>query len=194
VHLLLRLSRLVDRASVIVGHAVSWLSLAMVLVGAGNALLRHAGRHLGRNLSSNALLEAQWYLFSVLFLLGAAWTLRADRHVRVDVLYGRLGPRGRAWVDLAGGVLFLLPTCAAALWLSWPAVRNSFAVREVSPDPGGLPRWPLKGLLLVAFLLLALQGLSEIVRRVAFLRGLLPDPGPDAGGDPDARRGAAGAA
>jgi len=183
VDLLSRFARLVDRATLALGHAVSWLALAMVLLGAGNALLRHAGRFFGRNLSSNALLEGQWYLFSVLFLLGAAWTLRADRHVRVDVLHGRLGPRARAWVDLVGTLIFLLPTCVAAAWLCWPAARNSFAVREVSPDPGGLPRWPLKALVLAAFALLALQGLAEAARRVAFLRGRRASPAPDSPDD-----------
>jgi TRAP-type mannitol/chloroaromatic compound transport system permease small subunit len=174
----LRLSRALDRGSAVLGHAVAWLSVALVLLGAGNALARHAGRLVGRSLASNALLEGQWYLFSVLFLLGAAWTLRQDRHVRVDVLHARLSARARAWIDLVGSLVLLLPTCVACLWLSWPAVRNSVAVREVSSDPGGLPRWPIKALLLVAFALLALQGLSEAIRRVAFLAGRVPSPEP----------------
>ncbi|MEM8934755.1 MAG: TRAP transporter small permease subunit [Acidobacteriota bacterium] len=124
-------------------------------------------------------LETQWYLFSVVFLLGASYTLRHDRHVRVDVFYGSLTPRRRALIDLVGTLLFLLPFCGFVLWSSWPAVANSWAVREASPDPGGLPRYPIKALILVAFTLLILQGLAEIVRRVAILRGVDETTGDD---------------
>lgn len=183
-NLLLRVSRLIDRLNDALGRGVSWLALAMVLLGAFNAVARWLGRFVGRDLSSNAYLEGQWYLFSLLFLLGAAWVLREDRHVRVDVLYGRLSERGKAWVDLAGGLIFLLPFCAFALVVSFPSVANSVAILEVSADPGGLPRWPLKAMLLVSFGLLALQGSSEIVKRVAFLRGMTPTDG-----SPDHERG-----
>jgi TRAP-type mannitol/chloroaromatic compound transport system permease small subunit len=181
VELLLRLSRRIDRLNDAVGSGVSWLALVMVLLGAFNAVARYLGRFVGTDLSSNAYLEGQWYLFSLLFLLGAAWTLRQDRHVRVDVLYGRLSPRARTWIDLVGSLLFLLPFCAFALWVSWPSVRNSIATWEVSPDPGGLPRWPLKAVVLVAFGLLALQGVSEAIKRLAVLRGRVP---PDDSGRP----------
>ena len=153
------------------GAILRWLALVMVLVGAYNAVARYATRYTGTQLSSNALNELQWYLFSVIFLLGAAYGLRHDVHVRVDVLYGRLSRKGRAWIDLAGGVLFLLPFCALMLWVSFPAVRNSWVIRETSPDPGGLPRWPIKALILVSFGLLALQGLAQVTRDVAILRG-----------------------
>jgi len=170
----------IDRLSAGVGRAVSWLALVMVLVGAYNALARYLERFVPVGLSSNAYIEAQWYLFSLLFLLGAADALRQDAHVRVDVLHGRLGQRARDWIDLVGTLVFLLPTCAAAILLSWPSVRNSFAVREVSPDPGGLPRWPIKAVILAAFLLLGLQGVAEACKRVVRLRGAPPSEPPDA--------------
>lgn len=170
--LLLRASRAIDALNRTVGRGVAWLTLAMVLVGAFNAVARYFDRAVGGGLSSNAYVELQWYLFSLVFLLGAPYALRADAHVRVDVLYGRLGARGRAWIDLVGGVLLLVPFCVFALVASWPGVRDSWAVRETSPDPGGLARWPIKAAVLLAFALLLLQGLSEIAKRVAFLRGV----------------------
>jgi TRAP-type mannitol/chloroaromatic compound transport system permease small subunit len=168
--------RAVDRLSDLTGGAVRWLVGVMVLVGAFNAVARYVARWTGSNLSSNAYIELQWYLFSVVFLLGASYALRHDAHVRVDVLYGRLGPRGRAWIDLLGTLLFLLPFCAFMLVVSWPSVAASWRVREVSPDPGGLPRYPLKALILVAFVLLILQGLAEAAKRLRVIRGEEPPP------------------
>ena len=171
---LLRLAGLIDGLSRRVGGGVSWLALALVLVGAGNAVARYLGRFAGISLASNGLLEAQWYLFSLLFLLPAAWALEQDTHVRVDVVYDRLPPRGRAAVDLAGHLLMLLPFTAGLLWLSWPTVLASWTVREGSPDPGGLPRYPLKAVLLVALVLVLAQGVSQVIQDVARLRGILP--------------------
>ena len=157
---------MIDRLSTGIGHAVRWLVLLMVLVGAFNAVARYAGKYVGVNLSSNALLESQWYLFAAVFLLAAPYTLLADRHVRVDVLYGRLSERGKKIVDVAGTLLFLLPLCVFGLWVSWPSVSNSWAIWEKSSDPGGLPRYPVKTLLPVGLALLLLQGLSEVAKRV----------------------------
>lgn len=168
---LTRLCALLDEFAERMGRLVSWLLLLMIGIGAYNAIARHLGRYVGVELSSNGLLEAQWYLFSVVFLLGASVTLRRDEHVRVDVLYGRLTPRQRARVDLAGGVLLLLPFCVFAIVYSLPGALESFAQREQSPDPGGLPRYPLKLLVPLAFLLLAAQGVSEVVRRALALAG-----------------------
>jgi TRAP-type mannitol/chloroaromatic compound transport system permease small subunit len=162
--------RIVDAMSETAGRIVLWLVAAMVVIGAFNAVARYAGRWTGTNLSSNAYLELQWYLFSVVFLLGASYGLRHDAHVRVDVLYGRLGERGRALIDLVGTVVFLLPFSIFMLVASWPSVAASWRVKEISPDPGGLPRYPIKTLLLVAFLMLILQGAAEAWRRVAILR------------------------
>ena len=170
-----RAAQLVDRLNERIGKLVGWLVLAMILIGAFNALARYAGRWLGVNLSSNAYLEAQWYLFSLVFLLGAAYTLKHDGHVRVDVLYSRLSQRRRDWIDLVGTLVLLLPFSAFCLAVSWPAVYNSWAVLEGSPDPGGLPRYPLKTMILVAFVLLILQGLAQLVRLVSRVRS--PDTG-----------------
>jgi len=161
-----RIAGLVSRATSRVGTLVAWLALGMVLVGAYNAVARKLDQYSDIHLSSNALIETQWYMFSLVFLLAGAWTLREDGHVRVDVFYGRLSLRGRAWVDLLGTLLFLLPFCACAIWFSLPLVENSWGVREVSPDPGGLPRYPLKTFVPLAFLLVAMQGHAEVVRSI----------------------------
>ena len=153
-----------------IGAVLRWLALAMVLIGAYNALARYLTRFAGVPLSSNALNELQWYLFSLIFLLGAAYGLRKDVHVRVDVLYQRLTRRTRAWIDLVGTVLFLLPFSILMLKVSWPVVAASWAVRETSPDPGGLSRYPIKAVVLVSFFLLALQGLAHLVRQVEVIR------------------------
>ena len=167
----LRLSSAIDRWNRRLAGVVAWLTLAMVLVGAYNAVARYLERDLGLQLSSNAYLELQWYLFSLVFLLGAPYALRADAHVRVDVLYGGHSQRGKAWVDLVGGVLLLIPFCCFAIWISWDFVLDSWRIREQSSDPGGLPRWPLKIVVPVAFGLVALQGVSEVIKRIAILRG-----------------------
>lgn len=159
----------VDALNERVGRALAWLVLAVTLVSAGNAMLRY-----GFNLSSNAWLEIQWYLFGALVLLGAGYTLKHNGHVRIDVVYGRLGARGRAWVDLFGGLVFLLPLAGLMVWLG---ARFFWAgLGDVSGDAGGLPRWPVKLLIPLGFFLLWLQGVAECIRRVAQLRGVLPFP------------------
>jgi TRAP-type mannitol/chloroaromatic compound transport system permease small subunit len=174
-HTLKRLSAAIDGLNDIIGGTIRWLALLMVLVGAFNALARYATRYTDVSLSSNAYLDLQWYMFSLIFLLGAAYGLNHDVHVRVDVLYERLTDRTRAWIDLAGTVLFLLPFSFLFLWVSWPAVRNSWSIQEVSPDPGGLPRYPIKAVILVCFVLLILQGFSQIVKQVEVIRGERPE-------------------
>ena len=189
-NLLRRAASAIDRMNDGIGTAVTWLSLLMIGFGAYNAVARYATRFAGVNLSTNALYELQWYLFSIVFLLGAAWGLRHDVHVRGDVLYGRLSTRKKAWIDLLGTVLFLIPFCVMMLWVSWPSVARSFAIREVSPDPGGLPRWPIKALLIVSFVLLLLQGLAQIVRQLDAIRGGAPSAEPRVGpGQPGVRHG-----
>ena len=175
--LLERASAAIDALNERIGGAIRWLALIMVLVGAYNAIARWLTRYVGVSLSSNAYLDLQWYFFSLIFLLGAAYGLRHDVHVRVDVLYSRLGKKARAWIDLAGSVLFLLPFSILMLFVSWPAVRDSWAVRETSPDPGGLPRYPIKAVILLSFALLVLQGFSQIVKQVVILRS---EEGPEA--------------
>jgi len=171
VALLLGMSRLIDALNERVGHAIYWLILVAVLVSAGNATIRYTF-----DISSNGWLELQWYLFSAVFLLGAGYTLLHNEHVRIDVVFAHLSPRQRAWVDLLGGVFFLLPMAVVIMVLSWPVFIESFARHEVSADAGGLLRWPAKLLIPAGFLLLTLQGLSEIIKRIGFLAGLIPDP------------------
>lgn len=172
---LLALSAAIDRINDLIGRGVSWLTMLMVLVASANAVLRYLGRFTGENLSSNAYLESQWYLFSLVFLLAATYTLRWDAHVRVDVFFGRLTEKGKAWINLAGGVLFLIPFCILVIWVSVSWVGNSWAVMEISPDPGGLPRYPLKTVIPVAFALLVFQGISQIIKSIAVLRGVIED-------------------
>lgn len=168
-HMLLRIADGIDRFQERFGRVLVWLSLLMVLVGALNAVARYTDRFTGFGLSSNMWLELQWYLFSMLFLLGAAWTLKEDAHVRVDVFYGRLSAKGKAWVNVLGTLFLMLPFCVLMLWTAWPAVVNSWAVMETSPDPGGLPRYPIKTVIPVAFVLLALQGISLFVRNLSVI-------------------------
>jgi len=163
-------TRVVDRVTTGLGRFISWLALAMVLIGAYNAIVRYLGRFIGINLSSNLYLELQWYLFSLIFLLGAGFALKENAHVRVDVLYGRLQTRARAWINVVGAILMLLPFSIFVLWVSWPSIQASWAVREASPDPGGLPRYPLKAVIIVAFVLLIAQGISELIKDIGVLR------------------------
>lgn len=165
-----QLATAIDRLNAWVGRQCGWLVLAMVVIGAFNALARFGGKYLGVHLASNTYLELQWYLFSLLFLLASAYTLQRDQHVRVDVLYGRLSPRHKTWIDLIGGLLFLLPFSVACLLFSWPSIRNSWQVWEQSPDPDGLARYPIKTAILVCFVLLFLQGLSQVIHCIERLR------------------------
>lgn len=169
--LLLRLGRAIDALNMRVGHLVYWLILAAVLVSAGNASVRYLF-----DLSSNGWLELQWYLFSAVFLLAAGYTLLHNEHVRIDVVIGHLPPRGRAWIDLLGGLFFLLPMALVIMVLSWPMLVESVERNEYSSDAGGLLRWPVKLLIPLGLLLLALQGVSEIIKRVGFLLRRIPDP------------------
>jgi TRAP-type mannitol/chloroaromatic compound transport system permease small subunit len=168
---LLRAARAVDALNELVGRIVYWLVLAMVLESAGNAIVRKLF-----NSSSNALLEMQWYLFSAVFLLCAGWTLLRNEHVRIDILVGRLSPKGQAWVDVFGTVFFLLPMTTLFIWLSWPWFLRTYTEHEISGSAGGLVLWPARLLVPVGFTLLALQGLSELVKRIAFISGHGPDP------------------
>ena len=168
---LLRFSALVDRVNERIGRAAAWFGLLAVVVCTVNALVRYAF-----NLSSNAWLELQWYFNAVMFLLVAAWALKRNDHVRIDVIAGKLPLRAQAWIDVFGGLFMLLPATVILGWYSWPSLVNSYAINEHSSDPGGLLRWPIRLLIPVAFALLSLQGLSEVIKRIAFLKGLIPYP------------------
>lgn len=163
---LLAISNAIDTLNEWVGRAVLWLVIALTLISAGNAIARY-----GLSMSSNAWLEIQWYLFAAIFLLAAGYTLKHNGHVRIDIVYGHLPPRTQAWIDLLGGVLFLLPLTLLMVWLSWPTFFDSLRSGEVSPDAGGLIRWPVRMMVPLGFALLALQAASEIIKRFAFLQG-----------------------
>jgi len=173
---LLAAARGIDKVNGWIGRWVAWLILAAVLVSAGNAVVRKSF-----NISSNAWLELQWYLFGAVFMICAAWTLREDEHVRVDVLSQRLTVRTRVMIDLFCHILFLMPFAVMMIYLSWPFFVSSLLSGEQSSNAGGLIRWPAKLWILVGFLMLAAQGVSEIIKRSAMLAGHLPLPD-----DPDA--------
>ena len=175
--LLLKLSGLIDALNERVGKAAFWLVLLMTIISAGNAVVRF-----GFNYSSNGLLEIQWYLFAALFILGAAYTLQKNEHVRIDVVAGRFSPKGQAIIDIIGSLFFLLPMVVLVLWVSLPLVKDSYQIGEMSDNAGGLIRWPVKALLPIGFALLALQGVSEIIKRIAFLAGRIEDPNAKAKG------------
>ena len=169
--LLLKLSQLIDWLTERVGKGAFWLVLIMTIISAGNASVRFA-----INYSSNGLLEIQWYLFAAVFLLCSAYTLQKNEHVRIDVVSSRFGPRGLAVIDIIGTVFFLLPMVITVIWLSLPLIAESYKINEMSANAGGLIRWPVKILLPIGFTLLALQGVSELIKRIAFLMGMIGDP------------------
>ncbi len=169
--LLLKLSQLIDLISERVGKGAFWLVLIMTIISSANAVVRFIF-----NYSSNGLLEIQWYLFAAIFLLCSPYTLQKNEHVRIDVLSGKLSPRGLAVIDIIGTLFFMLPMVVLVLYLSVPLVVDSYHINEMSANAGGLIRWPVKILLPIGFTLLALQGISELIKRVAFLMGLIGDP------------------
>ena len=169
--LLLSLSRLIDRMNERIGHVFYWLVLATVLISAANAVVRKT-----LNVSSNAFLEIQWYLFSAVFLFLAGYTLMRNEHVRIDVIAGRLSKRAQTWIDIVGTVFFLFPMAFLLMWLSWPVFVDAYQRNEISTNAGGLIIWPARLLVPIGFLLLIVQGLSELIKRIAYLRGLIPDP------------------
>jgi TRAP-type mannitol/chloroaromatic compound transport system permease small subunit len=170
---LLSLAHLIDHLNELVGRLVYWLILIMVLVSAGNAISRKLF-----SLSSNAFLEIQWYLYSAVFLLAAAYTLKRNEHVRIDVLSSRFGRRAQAWIDLFGDVFFLLPMTIVMLYYAWPFFADSFTSKEWSSNPGGLIIWPAKALIPLGFILLLLQGIAEIIKRLGFLMDREPPEPP----------------
>jgi len=172
VNALLALSRLIDRLSERIGHTVYWLILVAVLISAANATVRKAF-----NFSSNSFLEIQWYLFSLIFLFCAGYTLKHNEHVRIDIITGRLSSRTRAVIDIVGTLFFLLPMATLIMYLSWPVFVDAYERHEVSTNAGGLIIWPARLMVPIGFFLLILQGISELIKRIAFLGGMIPDPG-----------------
>ena len=169
--ILLALSRLVDRATGAIGRSVAWLIVAAAVISAGNAVVRKAF-----DWSANSLLEIQWWLFAVVFLLAAPWTLAVNEHIRIDIVNSRLSKATRNVIELVGHTLFLLPVAAMIVYTSWIFFASSYAQNEQSPNAGGLPLWPVKALIPIAFALLFVQGVSELIKRIAIMRGLLDEP------------------
>jgi TRAP-type mannitol/chloroaromatic compound transport system permease small subunit len=168
---LLALSRAIDGLNRWIGRWVIWLIFASTLISALNAVVRKAF-----NYSSNAFLEVQWYLFAASFLLAAAFTLLNNEHVRIDVVSARLSRRAQTWIDVFGFVVFLMPMCIAVIYLGMPTVLQAYRSGEMSSNAGGLIRWPVFVMMPIGFSLLLLQGISELIKRIAFLRGLIDDP------------------
>ncbi len=170
---LLGLSSIIDRVNEWIARGMGWMILIAVLVSATNAVVRKLF-----SVSSNAWLELQWYLFGAAFLLAAAYTLRDNGHVRIDILYGRVSDRTRQWIDLLGHLFFLMPFCLLMVWYLVPYVAQSYRSGEVSTNSGGLIIWPAKALMLGGFVLLSIQGVSEIIKKIAIMQGLIEDPNP----------------
>ncbi|PLP55917.1 C4-dicarboxylate ABC transporter [Mesorhizobium loti] len=170
---LLALSRGIDRLNEFIGKWISWLILVSILVSAGNAIIRKLF-----DVSSNAWLELQWYLFGAAFMLAAAYTLKQNEHIRIDIVYGMWSRRVQHWIDLIGHLFFLMPFVLLMVYMFVPYTLHSFQSGEGSTNSGGLIVWPAKAILLVGFSLLALQGISEIIKKIAIMRGDMEDPNP----------------
>jgi TRAP-type mannitol/chloroaromatic compound transport system permease small subunit len=168
---LLKLSGLIDDINLRVGKAVTWLVLLVVVISAGNAVMRFT-----IDWSSNAFLEIQWYLFSAVFLLSAGYVLLKNEHIRIDIITGRLSPRAQNWIDVFGILVFMMPMVLITMYLSWEVFTLAWHSSETSPNPGGLIRWPVRLLMPIGFFLLLLQGISELIKRVAFLTGKARNP------------------
>jgi TRAP-type mannitol/chloroaromatic compound transport system permease small subunit len=169
--LLLKFSNAVDGLNSLIGRYVIWLILGSTIISGVNAVIRKAF-----NVSSNAYLEVQWYLFAASFLIAAGYTLLQNEHVRIDVVSSRLSKRGQIWVDIIGFSLFLTPVCLAILYYGIPFFLKAYTSGEVSSNAGGLIRWPVYAMIPLGFTLLMLQGWSELIKRIAFLQGLIEDP------------------
>ncbi len=170
---LLKVSRIIDALNEIIGKITSWLVLVMVVIGGWNVIGRYLGRLTGNSLSSNAYIEAQWYIFSIIFFFAAAYALKHDEHVRVDVFYSKWNPRRRALVEIVGTIFFLIPFCILVIFYSWETIVNSWSILEGSSDPDGLPRYPIKTTIIISFALLILQGISQIIKNFAILKGYI---------------------
>ncbi len=176
---LLQISRIIDAISERIGKLVMWLILAAVVISAGNAIMRKAF-----DIGSNAYLEIQWYLFSAVFLLGSGYVFLRNAHVRIDFISSKLSKRTNAIIDAVGMVVFLIPLCLILISLSWPVFERSWVSGEMSQNAGGLIRWPVQLLIPLGFSVLLVQAFSELIKRIAFVKGLIPEPFSD---DPGAK-------
>ena len=168
---MLKMSQLIDGLNERVGRSLMWLVLFAVVISAVNAVVRKAF-----DMSSNAFLEIQWYLFGMIFLLGSGYTLMKNEHVRIDIVSGKFSKRGQTWIDIFGIIFFLMPMAIAIMWMSWPIFLLALHTNEQSNNSGGLTVWPARLMIPVGFFLLVMQGVSELIKRIGFLQGLCPDP------------------
>jgi TRAP-type mannitol/chloroaromatic compound transport system permease small subunit len=168
---LLKLSQLIDSITEFVGRSIIWVVLVVTLISCGNAIMRYT-----INYSSNAFLEIQWYLFAVIFLFGAGYTLKRNEHVRIDLIAGKFSKRGQAMIDIFGIICFLMPMAIAIMWMSWPIFLLALKTNEMSSNAGGLILWPARLMVPLGFFLLVMQGFSELIKKIGFLQGLCPDP------------------
>ena len=168
---LLKLSRGIDGFTTWVGKRLAWLILVAVIISALNAIVRKT-----LDTSSNSWLELQWVLFSVVFLLCSPWTLLANEHIRIDIINNMMPKRARDIIDLVGHIFFLMPLCVIMIVTGVPFFQRSFEINEQSSNAGGLPQWPAKSLIMIGFAFLLVQGISELIKRIAVMRGMIPDP------------------
>ena len=171
---LLQIARIIDLVNEWIGRLTYWLVLFMVLVGVWNVIGRYLGKFAGINLTSNALIEIQWYLFDLVFLLGAAYALKYNEHVRVDIFFKGWSRRRQALANFLGSILLLIPFSCLVIYYSWGSILNSWKIREISPDPGGLPRYPIKSVIIIGFILLIFQGISEAIKNWSIVRDITP--------------------
>ena len=174
---MLAVAKAIDAVNTRIGKIMAWLVVLAILISATNAVIRKAF-----DMSSNAWLEAQWILFGVVFLLCAPWTLILNEHIRIDIVSSRFSKRMRDWIDVLGHLFFLFPTCLIVMYTGWPFFYRSFVLNEQSLNAGGLPQWPAKFLVPFAFTLLFIQGISELIKRIAIMRGQMADPHAGGGG------------
>ncbi len=164
---LLNIAKIIDTINEWIGRLTYWLVLLMIFVGVWNVIGRYLGKLIGQNLTSNGFIEVQWYLFDLVFLLGAAYTLKHDEHVRVDLFYKDWPPKRKALANFIGVFIFLIPFCLMIIYYSWGNIINSWKIFEMSPDPGGLPRYPIKSMIIVSYILLIFQGIAEAIKNWA---------------------------
>ena len=171
----IKIAQIIDLITEWYGKIVYWLVLVMIGIGVWNVIGRYLGKIIGENLTSNSLIELQWYIFDLIFFLGAAYTLKKDNHVRVDIFYKDLPTKRKALINIIGVLFFLIPFCGVIIYFSWQYVFSSWQILEISPDDGGLPRYPIKTLIIISPILLIIQGISELIKNLVIFLNYSPE-------------------
>ncbi|WP_373481031.1 TRAP transporter small permease subunit [Geminocystis sp.] len=171
----IKIAQIIDLITEWYGKIVYWLVLVMIGIGVWNVIGRYLGKIIGENLTSNSLIELQWYIFDLIFFLGAAYTLKKDNHVRVDIFYKDLSTKRKALINIIGVLFFLIPFCGVIIYFSWQYVFNSWQILEISPDDSGLPRYPIKTLIIISPILLIIQGISELIKNLVIFLNYSPE-------------------